>query len=465
MAGPTHRRAARVGVAKRERAGGFPRWLAAVVLIVAVAGGLTFLGTWPPLATVMSASMAPTINTGDVVVLQRLHAPAKVGDVVMVHVPDEARSRFGYPPVVIHRVAKIAADGTITTKGDAKKEVDPFTVPRAAITTRVLTHVPAAGRVFSFLGSTLGLIWMAGGAVMLLVMPLLERYRETQRSMGAERELVLDELRVQVELLPRQIERAVANAVAAIEPPATPAVHAPAPADAAPAHALFATPTDTDATPSPRIVAAAKLAAVAATRLAAPPAPSAPDVPAPRLPLAGFAFTPAVPVRYDAAPAPAVPERPSSPRRFSAAAFVPMVDVKPLAVPAPPTPDRPTPRLGAVSAFEPSIDGLSFFAMPAPAAPAAPAPRLTAASTFTPPFLARTPLAPPPAPAARLAAASTFTPVLATVPAPPAPPTPAPRLLAASAFTPVLTTVPAVAPAPPTPAARFSRLVPATQRT
>ncbi|MDA0185657.1 hypothetical protein OJ997_35460, partial [Solirubrobacter phytolaccae] len=278
-------------VVREARAGGH-RWIFVVTLLIALAGGLGFLGTWPPLATVMSASMAPTINTGDVVVLKQLDAPAAVGQVVMVRVPDEARARYGYPPVVIHRVVSISPDGQVTTKGDAKKEIDPFTVPRTAIETRVLTHIPAAGQVFGFLGSTLGLIWLVGGAVMLFGLPLLERFRDSQRRVGSERELVLEELRVQVELLPSQIERAVASAVAAIEQHAPtraaapvaaptnlvaanvpvvaatdPAAVATASPAASSAPGLLAAPALVVAAPAPRIVAAAKLAAVAALRL------------------------------------------------------------------------------------------------------------------------------------------------------------------------------------------------------
>ncbi len=78
---------------------------------MAASCGLAYLQTWPPLATVMSGSMAPTIDTGDVVLLKRLERPARVGDIVSIPVPDEARSRFGYPPVVIHRIVAIDADG------------------------------------------------------------------------------------------------------------------------------------------------------------------------------------------------------------------------------------------------------------------------------------------------------------------------------------------------------------------
>src|SRR4051812_28257531 len=105
------------------------KWLVAGALLAAAMLALAYLQTWPPLATVMSGSMAPTIDTGDVVVLKRLDRPARVGDIVSIPVPDEARARFGYPPVVIHRIVGIGPDGAITTKGDAHRTPDPFTVP------------------------------------------------------------------------------------------------------------------------------------------------------------------------------------------------------------------------------------------------------------------------------------------------------------------------------------------------
>lgn len=143
---------------------------------IGFAGG--YLGCWPPVATVMSGSMTPTIKTGDVVVFKKLNRAAGVGDIVKVDVPDEARSRYGYPPVVIHRIVRLNRDGTVTTKGDARPTPDPFTVPRKAINTRVLFHIPAAGRVFAFLTSPLGLLWIVGGVAMFFVLPLFERRAE-----------------------------------------------------------------------------------------------------------------------------------------------------------------------------------------------------------------------------------------------------------------------------------------------
>jgi signal peptidase I len=168
--------------------------LGIVAALVVFAGVVGYLRTWPPLATVMSASMEPTIKTGDMVVLKRLDRPARVGEIVRIPVPDKARADFGYPPVVIHRIVRIDADGTITTKGDAYKNPDEFTVPRSAVTTKVVTTVPAAGRALAFLGSPLGLLWLVGGGLLLVGMPLLERYRDGHHRDQAERDDLHDVL-------------------------------------------------------------------------------------------------------------------------------------------------------------------------------------------------------------------------------------------------------------------------------
>ncbi|MDA0171023.1 S24/S26 family peptidase [Solirubrobacter taibaiensis] len=323
----------------QARAGG-TRWIFVATLLLAVAAALGYLNTWPPLATVMSASMAPTINTGDIVVLKRLDAPAAIGQVVMVRVPDDARARFGYPPVVIHRVVKIAADGTVTTKGDAKEEIDPFTVPRSAIDTHVLTHIPAAGQAFGFLSSTLGLLWLAGGAALFFGWPLLERYRETQRRVVSdreERELVLEALRSQVELLPSQIERAVATAVAAIEPAApraTPRLVASSTV-AAPAPVVTAPRPAAPAAPAPRPVAPAVPAVIAPTPVVPAVVAPAPVVPVFAMPAPGAHVLAAAIV---VTPVVAAPARVVSASQFEALALARRTPPPaPTAPPAPPS--------------------------------------------------------------------------------------------------------------------------------
>ncbi len=195
-------------------------WVLLAALALAAAGGVGYLRVWPPLATVMSASMAPTIDTGDMVVLKRLDRPARKGDIVSIRVPDEARRRFGYPPVVIHRVVAIAPDGAVTTQGDAYEKPDPFTVQSSTLTTGVVAHIPAGGQVLAFLGSPFGLFWLLSGGVLLFGMPLLDRYRLSQRR-GNDLQDQLAAMTAALEQLPAQIELAVASAVAAVEPPTT----------------------------------------------------------------------------------------------------------------------------------------------------------------------------------------------------------------------------------------------------
>jgi signal peptidase I len=175
--------------------------LALAVLLVAVAGGLGYLRAWPPVATVMSGSMSPTIETGDVVVMKRIDGAPQVGDVVAVDVPEDARSRYGYPPQVIHRVVRIGPGARLTTKGDARRQNDPFTVPSRSVHAKVVATLPAAGRALAFLTSTLGLVWLGLGALLLIVMPLFDRQRELQEreqdgieELGSDVQVVLEEV-------------------------------------------------------------------------------------------------------------------------------------------------------------------------------------------------------------------------------------------------------------------------------
>jgi signal peptidase I len=346
-------RAARSAPARPRAALVSWRWFLLVAALFAALAGLAFVRVWPPFATVMSASMSPTINTGDMVVLQRLDRPARIGDIVVVNVPDEARTRYGYPPVVIHRVVRIAADGSVSTKGDARKQPDPFTVPRRAISAHVIGHIPGGGRVAAFLTSPLGLLWLGGGAFMLIGLPLLERRRDGQRTVAGE----LVELRAQrtaadercdalsqelarvtqaftehLAALPAQLEAAVAAAVATrpvAEIAQAPAVERACPPPIAPVAARawseaelpFVRPVPPIAVVAAEALAAAKLpstppiAAVAAEALAAAKLPFTPPIAA----VAAEAWA-AAELPFAAVPCDAVSQPPLPPIAFVAAA-------------------------------------------------------------------------------------------------------------------------------------------------
>src|SRR6478609_6593615 len=64
------------------------RWLFIATLLMALVGAVGYLGTLQPLATVMSASMAPTSYSAHIVVLKPLRAPAWARGRVKVTLPD-----------------------------------------------------------------------------------------------------------------------------------------------------------------------------------------------------------------------------------------------------------------------------------------------------------------------------------------------------------------------------------------
>ena len=174
-----------------------PRKIVALWLLVvlAVAGTTAWLGTFPPFLTVMSSSMDPTFHPGDVTVMQSLrgHSP-KIGQVVEIHVPKEYQARYSYPTRVVHRVVKIEG-GWVFTKGDNVGDPDPFKTRTAAVTLRVITVIPSAGRIKTFLFSPFGLLWLAGGALLFLVLPMREaaedRRRDQERNTATVEQLLL----------------------------------------------------------------------------------------------------------------------------------------------------------------------------------------------------------------------------------------------------------------------------------
>ena len=147
------------------------------VVMVVVFGGLLFLRAWPPIVIVMSSSMEPAIDTGAIVLMRHIDDSPKVGDVVAVSVPAEAQAD-GYPSEVLHRVIEITEDGLVRTQGDNLDKPDPFAVPVSSVTKRAVTVIPGAGQMIAFLFSPYGLLWMAAGVLLLVVMPFFDGQRE-----------------------------------------------------------------------------------------------------------------------------------------------------------------------------------------------------------------------------------------------------------------------------------------------
>lgn len=164
------------GPVRRRRIWGRIGSTLAVVLLFGIVGSFYYLGTTTPIEIVATGSMVPTLHVGDVVLLERLRRPPRVGDIVEAPVPLLVQQQFHYPPAVTHRIVKIK-NGRITTKGDANSSPDPFDVPISSVHRRLVTVVPWAGRILGFISSPFGLIWLVFGGILLFGPALLEVLR------------------------------------------------------------------------------------------------------------------------------------------------------------------------------------------------------------------------------------------------------------------------------------------------
>jgi signal peptidase I len=169
----------RVGAAGRVlvRAGKLVvRFLMVGIMIVAVAAFL-FLAVGPRVfgyqtSTMLTGSMSPLINPGDVVVsVPTPVADLNIGDIVTYHIPVEDQR------VETHRITSIARAGestTIQTKGDANNGEDPWTATLAedhAFTT--VAVIPHLGDVIRALRSPIvGKILLYGAPTLLVLMLL-----------------------------------------------------------------------------------------------------------------------------------------------------------------------------------------------------------------------------------------------------------------------------------------------------
>ena len=168
------------------------RLLTTLMVIVAAAAFL-FLAVGPRIfgyqtSTMLTGSMAPLINAGDVVVtVPTPVSGVSVGDIITYHIPVEDRR------VETHRVTEVYthADGTTTvrTKGDANNGVDPWeaTLQGPTVDTHVLT-IPHLGQAIRTLRQPLVLNALMYGAPAILVLGLLASIWRKEPETSAEGE-------------------------------------------------------------------------------------------------------------------------------------------------------------------------------------------------------------------------------------------------------------------------------------
>lgn len=102
-----------------------------------------------------SGSMAPVLNTGDMVVTCPVSPEAvEVGDIIIFRSVDKRDN------MISHRVVGIEMNSPLSfrTKGDANENPDPFVVPAANLVGELAFHAPLLGYGVLFLQTPLGLM-------------------------------------------------------------------------------------------------------------------------------------------------------------------------------------------------------------------------------------------------------------------------------------------------------------------
>jgi signal peptidase I len=149
------------------------RWAMQLVWIILLAGLFLYLkAASPPFLAIASGSMEPTLSRGDLIFSSQVVVDdLKVGDIVVLRVPQQFQVKYGYPPSICHRIVRIQSAGdklSFRTKGDATGE-DPFMVTPESIQGKQNTAIPLIGYFVLFPLSSQGLIFWGGLTVLLLV--------------------------------------------------------------------------------------------------------------------------------------------------------------------------------------------------------------------------------------------------------------------------------------------------------
>lgn len=146
-------------------------WLLVVCSLIGWSLAPLLIG-WRP-SVVISGSMAPRIDTGDVVLVAPLTEPPRRGQVLLLREPLAPTGQ------VLHRVVRVDADGRLRTKGDANPSVDSDLHSPQDVLGMARLVVPAAGRlaVWRQGESTSGTHWWVALTVVSTVIHLGSRLR------------------------------------------------------------------------------------------------------------------------------------------------------------------------------------------------------------------------------------------------------------------------------------------------
>ncbi|NJE76765.1 signal peptidase I [Thermococcus sp. ES12] len=120
------------------------KYLVLLILVVPAIVLLPSLGRLD-LLVVLSGSMSPLFNPGDMVVIEKIEPSAvTVGDVIAFHPPNAKDEKT----LVTHRVVEVIHNGSRTyfqTKGDNNEDRDPYLVPLENVVGKAVFSLPYLG--------------------------------------------------------------------------------------------------------------------------------------------------------------------------------------------------------------------------------------------------------------------------------------------------------------------------------
>jgi len=121
------------------------------------------MGSWRVLS-VLTGSMSPTIDAGDMVVVTRYSGEVpRPGEVVTYWKDDQTRS------LITHRVVQRLANGYLQTKGDANHEADGGWTDPNRLVGKVVFTIPFAAALQQFLKEPLVMVVILAGFAAYLV--------------------------------------------------------------------------------------------------------------------------------------------------------------------------------------------------------------------------------------------------------------------------------------------------------
>jgi len=155
--------------------------IAAILLtVIGIYIGLQIiLTTKTPMVVVATGCMSPTLNIGDLVIVQGVPTSnISKGDIIVFSDPTQNTS------YTVHRVVRIqaSANGTtfFKTKGDLNEDEDPFWVPDHHIQGRVLYRIPYVGYIA--LDPTILIIIVMVTIIVIALWPEKSKRRRGSRS-------------------------------------------------------------------------------------------------------------------------------------------------------------------------------------------------------------------------------------------------------------------------------------------